>query len=240
MVTSITGTKISLENLVTPLKSPEFAQTLKVAADLITGFVDASKKGTGTTGNPGTMTGTPSSNSTAPSKNPYVDYVGGTGGVYQTVAKAVIHLPGSPYMDVSGSSGIKINSTGPTAVVAPTMLLSTLSVEQINAFLQNKKGVGLGFIGDLLSPKAKGGPVSAMSTYLVGEKGPELFTPKGNGTIIPNTALQSYTTSGSSSSGSSGANGNNFNINVYNPTPEAASDSIGRTMRNLSYTGLFG
>ena len=79
-----------------------------------------------------------------------------------------------------------------------------------------------------------------MSTYLVGEKGPELFTPKGNGTIIPNTALQSYTTSGSSSSGSSSANGNNFNINVYNPTPEAASDSIGRTMRNLSYTGLFG
>ena len=34
--------------------------------------------------------------------------------------------------------------------------------------------------------RALGGPVSAGTTYLVGEKGPELFTPQTSGAIIPN------------------------------------------------------
>ncbi len=34
--------------------------------------------------------------------------------------------------------------------------------------------------------RATGGPVSANRSYLVGEEGPELFTPKGSGTITPN------------------------------------------------------
>ena len=34
---------------------------------------------------------------------------------------------------------------------------------------------------------AKGGKVKSKRTYLVGEKGPELFRPKQNGKIIPNT-----------------------------------------------------
>jgi hypothetical protein len=37
--------------------------------------------------------------------------------------------------------------------------------------------------------RAEGGPVDAGGTYLVGENGPELFTPGGDGTIIPNHAL---------------------------------------------------
>lgn len=37
--------------------------------------------------------------------------------------------------------------------------------------------------------KAAGGPVSAGRTYLVGEKGPELYSPSSNGTIIPNDAM---------------------------------------------------
>lgn len=37
--------------------------------------------------------------------------------------------------------------------------------------------------------KAVGGPVSAGTTYLVGERGPELFTPNNNGNIIPNNRL---------------------------------------------------
>ena len=37
--------------------------------------------------------------------------------------------------------------------------------------------------------KASGGPVAGGTTYLVGEKGPELFTPSGSGTIVPNGAL---------------------------------------------------
>lgn len=37
--------------------------------------------------------------------------------------------------------------------------------------------------------KAMGGPVSAGTTYLVGEQGPELFTPSSSGNIIPNNKL---------------------------------------------------
>lgn len=44
----------------------------------------------------------------------------------------------------------------------------------------------LGFLDGM---RASGGPVSGGGTYLVGEKGPEIFTPSGGGTIIPNSAL---------------------------------------------------
>lgn len=44
-----------------------------------------------------------------------------------------------------------------------------------------------GAIGGLFGGgKATGGPVAAGTTYLVGERGPELFTPSGSGSIIPN------------------------------------------------------
>ncbi len=47
-------------------------------------------------------------------------------------------------------------------------------------------------IGSLLpiaGARAAGGPVMGGETYLVGERGPELFTPAGNGAITPNAAL---------------------------------------------------
>jgi len=40
-----------------------------------------------------------------------------------------------------------------------------------------------------LTGKAIGGPVNAGETYLVGERGPELFTPRQSGSITPNHAL---------------------------------------------------
>lgn len=50
----------------------------------------------------------------------------------------------------------------------------------------------LGSIGGLFGfggGKAEGGPVRGNTTYLVGEEGPELFTPKSSGAIMPNNAL---------------------------------------------------
>ena len=63
--------------------------------------------------------------------------------------------------------------------------------------------------------RAMGGPVSAGTTYLVGENGPELFTSSTAGTIIPNQG---------------GAGGNTFNITV-----NGALDSEGtaRTIVNI-------
>jgi len=40
-----------------------------------------------------------------------------------------------------------------------------------------------------LKGKARGGGVQVGQSYLVGERGPELFTPSGNGSIIPNNKL---------------------------------------------------
>lgn len=53
-------------------------------------------------------------------------------------------------------------------------------------------GIG-GFISGLF--RAEGGPVSAGQPYIVGERGPEMIIPRGNGTVIPNNALGGKTIS---------------------------------------------
>jgi tape measure domain-containing protein len=54
-------------------------------------------------------------------------------------------------------------------------------------------GAGIGSAGFNLPPlipmRAAGGPVSAGSPYIVGERGPELFVPGRSGTIVPNDSL---------------------------------------------------
>lgn len=51
------------------------------------------------------------------------------------------------------------------------------------------KGIG-GLIDNVFGGgRAAGGPVTAGTTYLVGEKGPELFKPSTSGSIIPNNAM---------------------------------------------------
>lgn len=55
-----------------------------------------------------------------------------------------------------------------------------------------------------LAGRSRGGPVTGNTPYMVGERGPELFVPSGNGTIIPNQNVRD----GGSSGGSS------FNITV--------------------------
>ncbi|OJU56973.1 MAG: hypothetical protein BGO00_07370 [Alphaproteobacteria bacterium 62-8] len=49
---------------------------------------------------------------------------------------------------------------------------------------------GLDSVPFQLFPRASGGPVTAGQNYLVGEQGPELFSPGRSGTIIPNDALR--------------------------------------------------
>ena len=53
-----------------------------------------------------------------------------------------------------------------------------------------------------ISARAIGGSVSSNTPYLVGERGPELFVPGGNGTIIPNKNM------------GSGSGGNTISVNV--------------------------
>ena len=55
-------------------------------------------------------------------------------------------------------------------------------------------GTGGGLLGGLFK-RANGGPVSPGTSYMVGERGPELFTPKHGGNIVPNNALGGGSTS---------------------------------------------
>lgn len=55
--------------------------------------------------------------------------------------------------------------------------------------LTQKKGVGPTLGTNSGGLYAKGGTVFGSSSYIVGERGPELFTPSGNGTITPNSRL---------------------------------------------------
>jgi len=63
--------------------------------------------------------------------------------------------------------------------------------QALDTFISKASGrrivVGLGV--HAAEAKADGGPVSANRTYLVGERGPELFTPRQSGSITPNHAL---------------------------------------------------
>ena len=54
----------------------------------------------------------------------------------------------------------------------------------------NPSSFGMG----LLPGRAKGGPVSSGQTYMVGERGPELFVPGRSGTIVPNDKMGGGTT----------------------------------------------
>ena len=51
------------------------------------------------------------------------------------------------------------------------------------------KGLLGGLLGGIFGKKAQGGPVVGGRSYLVGERGPEIFTPRGSGGITPNNQL---------------------------------------------------
>jgi len=76
--------------------------------------------------------------------------------------------------------------------------------EAIGGWGKSNSGSGgiLGVIGTIASAfggaRAEGGPVSMGKTYLVGERGPELFRPGTSGSIVPNEALGRATRSGGS------------------------------------------
>ena len=72
--------------------------------------------------------------------------------------------------------------------------------------------LGAIFPGMKLPGKAAGGPVSAGSPYIVGEKGMELFVPRSAGSIVPNNQLSMM-----------GNNGGNTNVSYTIQAVDAAS-----------------
>ena len=86
---------------------------------------------------------------------------------------------------------------------------------------------GVGTVLNSVPGRALGGPVQAGETYMVGEKGPELFVPQNSGTIIPNDTL-------SNMSSGNGAQPT-YNITINNPVAEESSLSIPAALRKANY-----
>lgn len=105
---------------------------------------------------------------------------------------ASMHRTANIAMTVTGPSGVVVAAPGATPVLSAS--------EQAN--LDNFLGGGIGapeggFFSGVFPGFANGGPVMGGRPIVVGEKGPELFVPGSNGSIIPN-----------------GAGGNSYTINV--------------------------
>ena len=91
-------------------------------------------------------------------------------------------------MEAAGAAASNVLAEGFSNVVNAVDRLTNLVklAAGIKGFVEGLKGIPI--IGNVM-PKADGGPVAGRSPYLVGEKGPELFVPKVDGTIIPNHNL---------------------------------------------------
>ena len=90
-------------------------------------------------------------------------------------------------------------SLGEAARAIVNDLASSLLRLGVNTLL---KRTGIGLFANLPG-LANGGRASAGRSYLVGERGPEIFTPKSSGTVTPNNKI-----------GGSGGVVNNINVNV--------------------------
>lgn len=89
-----------------------------------------------------------------------------------------------------------LNAVTQTITMADNAIPGLKAFNMMAAVLQTLGGAGNGMSSSVLAFlmamlgkggfKAEGGPVGGKQPYIVGEKGPELFVPKVDGTIIPN------------------------------------------------------
>jgi hypothetical protein len=105
--------------------------------------------------------------------------------------------------DISNKEiALAFKTSGPQAAIDLARWIASgaevggLTIDQALATL----GLGIG-----VEARASGGPVSQGSSYLVGERGPEIFTPSGGGMITPNSAI----------------GGNTITVNVQGADPQA-------------------
>jgi hypothetical protein len=105
-------------------------------------------------------------------------------------------------------------------------IFSQTITKSVGGFLANGINSLLGGGGptiDLGGLRAAGGPVSGGRSYIVGEQGPELFTPQGSGLITPNHAM--------------GGGGNVYNIDARG-TDESVVQRLQQALFALAGPGV--
>jgi phage-related protein len=107
--------------------------------------------------------------------------------------------------------------------------LAVDAIRSLVSFVKNNPLVaGIGNVIDNVfgGGRAAGGPVMGGTSYLVGEKGPEIFTPSSTGFITPNNKLGGSTV---------------INLNVTGAIdPEGTARSIINVLNNSYYRGTNG
>jgi hypothetical protein len=82
--------------------------------------------------------------------------------------------------------------------------------------------------GGSSAPRQHGGPVSPLGSYVVGERGPELFVPRVSGRIVPHGPTASALAGG----------GDTYQVNMTQPRrPETSADAM-RELRRFGEMGL--
>ena len=83
--------------------------------------------------------------------------------------------------------------SGVIGIIANLINIVDSAISGIKTLIGLVSNINLGSIASRLNPfgggRAAGGSVMGGTSYLVGERGAELFTPSSNGTITPNSAL---------------------------------------------------
>jgi phage-related protein len=83
--------------------------------------------------------------------------------------------------------------SGIITIFANLVNIISSAINGIQTLISLVNNINLGSIASRLNPfgggRASGGSVMSGTSYLVGERGAELFTPSSNGTITPNSAL---------------------------------------------------
>ena len=83
--------------------------------------------------------------------------------------------------------------SGIITIFATLVNIVASAISGIRTLISLVSNINLGSIASRLNPfgggRASGGSVMSGTSYLVGERGAELFTPSSNGTITPNSAL---------------------------------------------------
>ena len=125
-------------------------------------------------------------------------------------AKALSDFASGPVVDATASieNAVTKSFDAVANTIARAAVSGKLSMDQlVSAILADFERIAIsqfivkpieGIVSSLASSilpiggaLASGGPVSAGETYLVGEQGPELFTPAGSGTVTSNADLKS-------------------------------------------------
>jgi phage-related minor tail protein len=126
-------------------------------------------------------------------------------------AKALNDFANGPVIDATATieNAVTKSFNAVAATIARAAVSGKTSIDQlVSAILADFERVAIsqfivkpieGIVGSLAGDLgqsiggalASGGPVAAGESYLVGEQGPELFTPSSNGSIAPNGAMQS-------------------------------------------------